>query len=77
MILTPNRHNRGWSKVALLTYIVEMEQSYRFCIDPMGQRDAIWERSGYVELIQWKKLKESSSSQEIESNEVTDTNIPA
>lgn len=77
MTLTPNRHNRGWPRVAILTYIVEMEQSWRFCIDPMGWRDAVWERSGYVELIQWKRLKELNLSQETESSEVTDTNILA
>ena len=54
MTIAPNRHNRGWPKVALLTYITETDQSWRFCIEPMGHRDAIWERSGYVELIQWK-----------------------
>jgi hypothetical protein len=31
------------------------DQSWRFCIEPMGYRDVIWERSGYVELIQFKK----------------------
>jgi hypothetical protein len=48
------RHDRGWPKVEVITFIVETDASWRFCIEPMGHRDAIWERSGYVEIIQWK-----------------------
>ena len=58
MGLTTNRHDRGWPKVSLLTYIVVTDQSWRYCIEPMGYRDAIWERSGYVELIKFKVLRE-------------------
>jgi hypothetical protein len=60
-MIKPNRHDRGWPKVALITYIYETEASWRFCIEPMGWRDAVWERSGYVELIQWKRQKEPTS----------------
>jgi len=58
MGLITNRHDRGWPKVSLLTYIVVTDQSWRYCIEPMGYRDAIWERSGYVELIKFKVLRE-------------------
>ena len=51
--LAPNRHNKGWPRFQLLTYVTETEQSWRYCIEPMGYRDAVWERSGYVELIVW------------------------
>jgi hypothetical protein len=54
-MIAPNRHNRGWPRVEVKTFTVEMGQSWRFCIEPMGYRDTIWERSGYVELIVWKK----------------------
>jgi hypothetical protein len=60
-MLLPNRHERGWPRAALISYIVETDQSWRFCIEPMGQRDAVWERSGYVELIQWKRIKNPAS----------------
>jgi hypothetical protein len=59
-MIKPNRHDRGWPKMALLTYTVEMGQSWRFCIEPMGRRDAVWERSGYVELIIWKRFGASN-----------------
>jgi hypothetical protein len=55
MRLTPDRHDRGWLKVALLTSIVITDQSWRFCIEPTGYRDAVWERSGYVEIIRWRR----------------------
>jgi hypothetical protein len=55
--LAPNRHHRGWPQIELLTFIVETDQSWRFCIEPMGYRDAIWERGGYLELIQWKRIE--------------------
>ena len=60
--LTPRRHERGWRKIELQLSIVEMGQSWRFCIEPMGYRDAVWERSGYVELIIWRRLSPTSSS---------------
>jgi hypothetical protein len=56
-LLAPNRHERGWPRVELQLFIVETDQSWRFCIEPMGYRDAVWERSGYVEIIQWKRLR--------------------
>jgi hypothetical protein len=51
--LTSNRHNRGWPRVQLLTYVTITDASWRYCIEPMGYRDTIWERSGYVELVRW------------------------
>jgi hypothetical protein len=54
--LLKDRHNKGWPRVEVKTFIVETEQSWRYCIEPMGYRDVIWERSGYVELIVWKRL---------------------
>lgn len=56
--LTPNRHERGWPKFQLLTFIAQYPSSERFCIEPMGQRDSVWERSGYVELIRWTPYTE-------------------
>ena len=53
--LTPNRHNRGWPRVQLLTYVTITDASWRYCIEPMGYRDTIWERSGYVELVRWRR----------------------
>jgi hypothetical protein len=61
--LKPNRHDRGWSKFQLLTYVTVTEQSWRYCIEPMGQRDTVWERSGYVELIRFERLTACASSQ--------------
>jgi hypothetical protein len=55
--LPANRHDRGWPKVQLLTYVTETDQSWRFCIEPMGYRDTIWERSGYVELVVFRRLE--------------------
>ena len=48
-----NRHDRGWPKFQLLTFVTITDQSWRYCIEPMGYRDTVWERSGYVELIRW------------------------
>ena len=56
MTLAPNRHARGWPKVALLTWIELTDQTWRYCIEPMGRRDDVWVRRGYVELIQWVPL---------------------
>lgn len=55
LTLRVNRHNKGWPRVQLLTYVVVTDQSWRYCIEPMGRRDTIWERSGYVEVIVWIK----------------------
>jgi hypothetical protein len=57
--LAPNRHDRGWPRVEVITFVVETDQSWRFCIEPMGYRDTVWERSGYVELIVWKPTHEN------------------
>jgi hypothetical protein len=51
--LQSNRHDRGWPRVSILSYIAITDQSWRYCIEPMGYRDNVWERSGYVELIVW------------------------
>jgi hypothetical protein len=56
LTLGVNRHDKGWPKVSLLTYIVVTDQSWRYCIEPVGYRDTVWERSGYVELIRWRRL---------------------
>jgi hypothetical protein len=48
-----NRHDKGWPKVQLLTWVTVTDQTWRYCIEPMGYRDTIWERSGYVELIRF------------------------
>jgi hypothetical protein len=55
--LTRDRHNRGWPRFQLLTYVTVTDQSWRYCIEPMGYRDTIWGRSGYVELIRWQQTK--------------------
>ena len=51
--LPPNRHERGWPKYQLLTFVIQYPCSERFCIEPMGLRDTVWERCGYVELIRF------------------------
>ena len=51
--LPPNRHERGWPKFQLMTFVRQYPSSERFCIEPMGYRDTVWERSGYVELIRF------------------------
>lgn len=61
MILAPNRHNRGWPNVALLTYITETDQSWRYCIEAFGYRDNVFRRASYMEIIQWKKMKDPIS----------------
>jgi hypothetical protein len=53
--LKPNRHDRGWPKVQVIMFLTVTEQSWRYCIEPMGYRDTVWYRSGYVELICWDK----------------------
>jgi hypothetical protein len=52
--LHEGRHHRGWPRFQLLTWVTVTDQSWRYCIEPMGYRDTIWERSGYVELIRWQ-----------------------
>jgi hypothetical protein len=52
-MLETNRHDRGWPRFQLLTWVTVSDQTWRYCIEPMGYRDTVWERSGYVELIRW------------------------
>jgi hypothetical protein len=51
--LIANRHDRGWPKAQVLTFITVTNQSWRYCIEPMGHRDVVWYRAGYVELVRW------------------------
>lgn len=64
--LKPGRHNRGWPRITVLTYIVISDTTWRYCIEPMGTRDSIWERSGYVELIVWRKQNERLESDSLD-----------
>jgi hypothetical protein len=62
-MLEPNRHDRGWPRFQLLTYVTVTEQSWRYCIEPMGRRDTVWERSGYVELIRFERIPKWTGSE--------------
>jgi hypothetical protein len=56
-MIKDGRHDRGWPKVQVITFVTKTDVSWRFCIEPMGYRDTVWYRSGYVEIIRWVRQK--------------------
>jgi hypothetical protein len=61
-MLAPDRHNRGWPRVALITEIVVTDQSWRFCIEATGWRDTTFHRSGYLEIVQFRSAARGSAA---------------
>jgi hypothetical protein len=55
--LKAGRHDRGWPKVTLLTWTTTSDQSWRFSVQTMGKRDNWSARGGWLEIIQWVRLK--------------------
>ena len=73
-MLAPDRHNRGWTRVALITEIVVTDQSWRFCIEATGWRDATFHRSGYLEIVQFRSASAArwSAAADIERKNARD-----
>jgi hypothetical protein len=56
-MIDANRHDRGWPKETVLTWIEITDQSRRLCVLAMGRRDTLFHRGDYMELIQFLRRK--------------------
>jgi hypothetical protein len=50
--IAPDRHNRGWPRVALIMWTSESDQSRRFYVHAMGRREA---GSNRLEVIEFRR----------------------